>query len=325
MKTKELPEIDFPKLNLPWVDSPFFDSLLQSANLDEDSKKLVKHYADKGYVIIDPEITNFDTISHNLIQELDSDYLGKGRIQDAWLFNENVRTVAIAPKVLSLLRLLYQREPIPFQTLNFRVGTQQKTHSDTIHFHSMPAGFMCGVWIALEDIDAYNGPLHYYPGSQKLPIFDCNCLGLQPTYSNYHLYENFIETLTQHLNLKRVEVSLKKGQALIWSANLLHGGSPILDPTRTRHSQVTHFFFSDCTYYAPLFSDIPNGKIRRRQVMDITTKKLLKNTINGRKVVSKDLSTLLVRSRETIRLAHPEIARQFYYLDNLVKQKMSGQ
>ena len=33
----------------------------------------------------------------------------------------------------------------------------------------MPEGFMCGVWVALEDMDMENGPLVYYPGSHKLP------------------------------------------------------------------------------------------------------------------------------------------------------------
>ena len=33
----------------------------------------------------------------------------------------------------------------------------------------MPEGFMCGVWVALEDMDMDNGPLVYYPGSHQLP------------------------------------------------------------------------------------------------------------------------------------------------------------
>ena len=70
------------------------------------------------------------------------------------------------------------REPLPFQTLNFPVGTSQYPHSDSIHFHTIPAGFMVGVWVALENIDAENGPLVYYPGSHKLPYFSMQDLGL---------------------------------------------------------------------------------------------------------------------------------------------------
>ena len=34
---------------------------------------------------------------------------------------------------------------------------------------------MCGVWVALEDITEDNGPLHYYPGSHRLPDYDAFC------------------------------------------------------------------------------------------------------------------------------------------------------
>ncbi len=47
---------------------------------------------------------------------------------------------------------------------------------------------------------------------------------------------------------------MPKGHALIWHANLLHGGSQQKDPRRTRHSQVTHYFFEDCKYYTPMHS-----------------------------------------------------------------------
>jgi hypothetical protein len=80
------------------------------------------------------------------------------RLQDAWKMSRNVHRIAVAPQVLGALRELYHREPLPFQTLNFPVGTQQFAHSDTIHFNSAPAGFMAGVWVAMEDIDMDNGP-----------------------------------------------------------------------------------------------------------------------------------------------------------------------
>ena len=80
-------------------------------------------------------------------------YRDWARIQDAWLGSRNVRAIARAPRVLSILRGLYDRKPRPFQTLNFRVGTEQAPHSDTLHFNSKPSGYMCGVWVALEDIE----------------------------------------------------------------------------------------------------------------------------------------------------------------------------
>jgi Phytanoyl-CoA dioxygenase (PhyH) len=96
--------------------------------------------------------------------------LGKaGRVQDAWKRSASVHRLAVWPSVMEMLRELYGRPARPFQTLNFPRGTQQKVHSDTIHFNSDPAGRLCGVWIALEDIDEDKGPLVCYPGTHKWP------------------------------------------------------------------------------------------------------------------------------------------------------------
>lgn len=48
--------------------------------------------------------------------------------------------------------------------LNFPRGSQQETRSDTYFFNSIPSGFMCGVWVALENIHPDSGPLLYSPG-----------------------------------------------------------------------------------------------------------------------------------------------------------------
>ena len=102
-------------------------------------------------------------------READGVHYSNHRIMDAWRISENVKSLALAPRILSMLEELYGRRPLPFQTLNFRWGTEQPAHSDAIHFNSEPAGFMCGAWVALEDIDMDCGPVVYYPGSHRLP------------------------------------------------------------------------------------------------------------------------------------------------------------
>jgi hypothetical protein len=201
-------------------------------------------------------------------------YADEKRIQDAWQFLEPVRKLATMPHLLELLRVLYRREPVPFQTLNFRLGSEQRTHSDTIHFHCFPQRFMCGIWVALEDVDADNGPLRYYPKSHKLPVYDLHDLGYvgsrqRDTYDHYLRYEDFVEKRLAVSGLEPVEIRVKRGQALIWAANLFHGGTPIRDSKRTRHSQVTHFYFEDSIYYTPMLSDPGLGRIAVRDVHDI--------------------------------------------------------
>jgi ectoine hydroxylase-related dioxygenase (phytanoyl-CoA dioxygenase family) len=282
--------------NRPWIDSPFFASALEAADLDAETKKLVSHYAEHGYVIIDPEVPEETieavnrTLKDRFVDTRDRYYADTTRVLDAWGFNDHVRQIAIAPRVLEILRVLYRREPIPFQTLNFRVGSQQRTHSDIIHFDSIPFGYMCGVWTALEDVDLRNGPLHYYPTSHRLPRFDMHDIGITATetvgYEKYSLYEDFVEELMKSQRVDRVELKMKRGQALIWSANLFHGGSPIADTDRTRFSQVTHYYFEGCIYYTPLFSDMGLGKLVTRTIHDCRTGQPAPHFYNGKEIAN---------------------------------------
>ena len=92
-----------------------------------------------------------------------------GKVQDAWEITPGTREVAVAAEVLSMLRSLYGRRPIPYQTLNYRHGSERRAHCDSMHASTMPAGYVCSAWTALDETDHTNGPLFYYPGSHHLP------------------------------------------------------------------------------------------------------------------------------------------------------------
>lgn len=185
-----------------------------------------------------------------------------GRVNDAWGASRNVRRIALAPAVLKLLESLYDRKPHPFQTLNFKFGTQQRPHADAVHFNTDPPGLMCGVWVAMEDIDADCGPLVYYPGSQRLPYASPTEVGIdvkpgqeavsQTEYEAH--YEPYIEAVIAREGLEPRYATLAKGQAVVWAANLLHGGSPVRVPGRTRRSQVTHYYLEGARLWTPLLS-----------------------------------------------------------------------
>lgn len=276
--------------NLPWTESPFFDKELEASNLSEQDKAFVKSFADNGYVIFDTGFDNtfIDALNQSMEEPFSKLEKEDGRrIQDAWTYNEYVKKVAASDVVLSKLRLLYQREPIPFQTLNFPEGSQQKTHSDMVHFNSIPQRFMCGVWVALEDITPDNGPLHYYPGSHKLPFYDMIDMGVKASDNietkkaimAYAVdYVNFIEKMITALGLRKEVLSIKKGQAMIWASNLLHGGEKINKPGASRLTQVSHYYFEDCIYYVPRLSDVAINKLYLNHLVNIRT---------GEKVISK--------------------------------------
>lgn len=200
-----------------------------------------------------------------------SKFSGPGRIQDAWQTNEDVRAIAANATVLDLLSRLYGRKAFPFQTLNFPVGTQQHLHTDAVHFSTIPPRFMCGVWLAMEDINVDAGPLHYVRGSHKWPMIDNAMIGRKghgaaDTSAQTPYHDAWAALMDEH-DARPEQFLPRKGQALIWSANLLHGGSMQNDPRLTRWSQVTHYFFDDCVYYPPAFSDEYLGRLALRNLV----------------------------------------------------------
>ena len=282
-------------IHIPWVDSPFFEQLMLDAELDDRDRKIVQHFAEHGYAVVDPEIPR--AILDGAVKDLSGRFVaGSGnyysddrRIQDAWNVSDNVKKIATAPRILRVLEILYRRRPIPFQTLNFRIGSEQRTHSDVAFFDSIPHRFMCGVWVSLEPIDETNGPLRYFPQSHKLPLYNLYDLGIVASSQTHALenlsrYEDFVETLIGNSPFNEQRLRVEKGEALIWAANLYHGGSPIQDPSRTRYSQVTHYYFSGCLYYTPLMSDPGIGRLEPRQIFNVEYGREVPQYYHGRLV-----------------------------------------
>lgn len=167
---------------IPLIESPLFEQEIEKADFSETEARVARDLHCKGYAVIDfPDDgleQRIDRIKTAFAAALGSEFLdpctkkagGDKRVQDAWRYNDDVRAIACNQHVLDLLSSLYGRQAFPFQTLNFPVGTQQPLHTDAVHFSSLPAGFMCGVWFAMEDIQPGSGPLRYLPGSHKWPM-----------------------------------------------------------------------------------------------------------------------------------------------------------
>lgn len=279
--------------------SPRFDAELKQLGASARDERMLREFRDKGYVVFDLEDPRFEERASDIRRSLATRYPEHDRrLMEAWYDQDSVRQLASDAQVLRILELLYGRRPVPFQTLNFDSGTEQAAHSDTIHFHCTPERFMCGVWIALEDIDGGNGPLVVYPESHKLEVASMQSLGLRGSAADYPGYELAIQRLIESEGLEAHELHLKKGQAVLWAANLLHGGSAIKDPDRSRHSQVTHYYFEGCMYYLPLASDASLGLVCLREVIDIAEGKFIPNMRSGRAVK-------LTRERRVLRYPRP--------------------
>lgn len=222
---------------------------------------LQQQFQKQGYLIIDTQIdaSVLDGAREDLSpffgdnrqDPINVPHAEENRIQDAWYINQNVLKIAQSKRVLEVLGVLYGKEAKPFQTINFYKGTQQPVHADSIHFNSEPFGSMCGVWVALEDIGPDQGPLIYYPGSQMLEEMNYEFFKL-PSYSKYYpqYLSGLQDVIAKHGFTPEYGI-IKKGQAVIWSANIIHGGSTQLNMNLTRHSQVTHYYMDGARYWRP--------------------------------------------------------------------------
>lgn len=277
--------LDKNALDVPWTESPFYPSLIRNYQLEMEPDDIIlcNKFNRDGYVIIDLELTDdeIEPILKDMHGALDRDdsvyhadhfqYTDSKRIFEHWKKSVPIAKLTVHDKIISTLELLYNKEPYPFSTINFIKGSNQPLHSDTIHFHTIPQKWMCGVWVAFEDVGTKNGTLNIVPGSHKWNIYEYQNLKLPHPDDiengeavNYREYENFIRSLVKSKNGTITPINLKKGQALIWSANMLHGGCNIegvTDLNKTRLTQANHYFFKGCEhYYHPMFTDKYNGK-----------------------------------------------------------------
>jgi ectoine hydroxylase-related dioxygenase (phytanoyl-CoA dioxygenase family) len=290
---------------IPLIESPLYAGVVDQLGLTAEERRIADSLHERGYAVIDfpdPDIlARVDRIKRRLAPRfgLDGDEPSRRvrkssvrRVQDAWLEDEDVRAIAANPDVLALLGKLYGRRAIPFQTLNFPVGTEQKLHSDSNHFSSLPERFMCGVWLAMEDVHPDAGPLTYAPGSHKWPIISNLMIGRRGRGGQNHSaqapFEAAWDALLEIHGAEGELLIAKKGQALIWAANLLHGGSFQKDKSLTRWSQVTHYYFENCIYYTPAFSDEALGELAVRSIFNIAADRPEPNLYLGEELKPKN-------------------------------------
>jgi phytanoyl-CoA hydroxylase len=228
-------------------------------SLSQESKESLLNFETEGYAILRGfvDISEVNEINKVIEEKLNSNTLRfkyKNKIMFAFKKIPILKALALKPTLIDLLNGLMSEKVHLFQSINFIKGSEQGTHSDSIHMTTFPLGGLIGVWIALEDIDLENGPLHFYPKSHKLPYY------MNKEYNNegnffllgkndYKDYEEMISSKIQKTKLEKKIFTAKAGDVLIWHANFFHGGEKQLDPTRTRKSVVFHYYAENRVCY----------------------------------------------------------------------------
>lgn len=246
--------------------SPWFDRedaieqispILARYGLPSDFAKYYEAFIRDGYCEISQLIDQewCDNINDDLARFIESgevryDWGSGNRIDHMFARSEHVRMLWRHPLLLRMLRALFDDEPTACQTLNFIHGSQQPAHQDVISLGTYPVGYMCGVWVALEDIHPDSGPLEIYPGSHRAPaVFgaDLDVKRAVPWYDDALRNELATKVAPKMRALAAefgppVYYTPRAGSAVIWHSNLLHGGSPRSNPELTRKSLVSHYY-----------------------------------------------------------------------------------
>jgi phytanoyl-CoA hydroxylase len=170
----------------------------------------------------------------------------RARVVDTYVFYQSAIDLLLSDRLSRFLRLIFEDDPLLFQSLSFNVGSQQGMHQDTAYVVVSSPLELAASWIALEDIQEGSGELMYIPGSHRVPEFHFS--GVAKHYSAdrdgseaHAEWQRLLFENCEKMGLKPQFFRPKKGDALVWAADLAHGGGPVNDRALTRRSLVGHY------------------------------------------------------------------------------------
>jgi len=164
------------------------------------------------------------------------------KLNDLYQESGAIRDAVMSDQIMRVLKPLIGGTPMICNSLSFEYGSQQPHHFDTFYMPPTVRNQMLATWVALEDVHQEAGPLEYFPGSHKIEPYRALDGSYNMTSDERGDFDKYIATELDREGLEQQTFCAKKGDVFIWHAHLFHGGSQIIDKTRTRKSVVTHYF-----------------------------------------------------------------------------------
>jgi len=239
---------------------------LESGQLSSALGERVKHFMDNGFVVLEGAVPvelvdrlasviatayaqgderllyHTDGTEHIILQP-NADPSGK-RIIEAHAVLAEIREALSTPAILEFLKAIFEEAPVLTQSLTFQEGSQQGLHQDTAYVVYNEPLKLAASWIALEDIEEGSGELRYVVKSHRLPDFPFSNARKDshgvPT-EEVNRYLSWLSSQSAQSGLQEQTFLAKKGDALIWHADLAHGGAAIKKEGSTRQSLVGHY------------------------------------------------------------------------------------
>jgi ectoine hydroxylase-related dioxygenase (phytanoyl-CoA dioxygenase family) len=276
-----------------WVDQPDatrrLDAWQKKGEITSAQAEKLRRFVDSGYLTFDAGLPS------RLIEELEADvervwrerpgdlaYSPAGplrsfaeadsardrrpsyRIADLYSHSAAARSLYLWRPIFDYVERILGQPAVATQSLYFEYGSQQALHRDPVFVQTQPASHLVAAWIALEDISPDSGPLVYVPGSHRLPYHQFAPGEHRFDQSRYGDREadamaEFDRAQVEARGLATETLLCPRGTVLLWHSSLLHGGSVVRDPARTRKSFVVHF------------SSLAHFKLRRQSLVETLT------------------------------------------------------
>jgi len=198
-------------------------------------------FGNENFLIQDP--TAAPGTGSPVVPNIEADRM---RIVDMYGRSNNALNVLLAPQIKEFLSTVFSADPLLFQGLTFEKGSGQGLHQDTAYVVLDKPMELAATWIALEDISPESGELMYLDGSHKMPDwkFGGNSKHYDPDQHDALEHDEWSKNLIrkgEELGFEKKIFRPNQGDVLIWSADLVHGGSPVGDKNLTRRSIVGHY------------------------------------------------------------------------------------
>lgn len=169
------------------------------------------------------------------------------RIIDFHVNSQHAAKAIYCDAVSEVLHAAFEQPANAFQCLTFVHGSQQALHQDGAYVVvAEPLQFLAS-WIALEDVTEGSGELMYYAGSHRLDDFlfgaDKDSKAWHPERHGKPAHQEFLKSIVERskaMGLPLERFLPRKGDALIWASDLVHGGARMKNHN-TRKSIVTHY------------------------------------------------------------------------------------
>jgi ectoine hydroxylase-related dioxygenase (phytanoyl-CoA dioxygenase family) len=167
------------------------------------------------------------------------------RIEDFFKQSNAARDVVMNAEIAALIDVLLGRPSKVRSSVTLFKGGETRVHQDAVLFACEPFNMTATIGVACEDVHPDAGPLLFYPGSNKLPLWDGwtdypRTMLKTCTPETADAYHRWLEGEVRKLRQEKFVV--RKGDAVIWHGSLAHKASKPNDPNRTQRLCVIHSF-----------------------------------------------------------------------------------